>query len=398
MKIAIISNEFPPLMSSGAVQIRDLARELSGNGHDVTVITATYGLKKAYSIEQTHEYTIFRTSAFRSKDVGFVRRTLSEIFTPLKMVREIKKSPIVNIKWDGVIWYSPTIFLGPVAQFLKKRSNCRGYLIVRDIFPKWAVDTGLINEGVAYKILQLFEKYQYSVADIIGVQTKGSLQYFLEWDKKPNNKLEVLHNWLSHSGNKPSSICIKSSKLSGRKIFIYAGNMGLAQGMEILFQLVLSLIGRKDIGFVFVGRGSQMERYSQDPAFNSADNILFFDQIHADEIPSLFDQCHVGMLSLDVRHTTHNIPGKFLSYLASGLPVLASVNPGNDIVELIEKNNTGRVITDGKVTSLTKMANELADVIEVNHKGSVGVNCKRLSHDLFRPEIAATQVEAALGD
>jgi glycosyltransferase involved in cell wall biosynthesis len=297
-----------------------------------------------------------------------------------------------------VVWYSPTIFLGPVARLLKKRSNCRGYLIVRDIFPKWAVDTGLISKGIPYRVLQLFEKYQYWVADIIGVQTKGNLHYFSDWDKKPSNKLEVLHNWLSHSGDKPSSVCIESSKLGGRKIFVYAGNMGLAQGMEILFQLVVSLADRKDIGFVFVGRGSEMERFSQDPAFKSADNILFFDQIHADEIPSLFNQCHVGMLSLDVRHTTHNIPGKFLSYLASGLPVLASVNPGNDIVDLIKDNDTGRVVTDGKVTSLTEVANELANVIEVNHKSSLSANCKSLSHNLFRPEIAAAQVEAALGD
>ena len=51
MKIAIISNEFPPLMSSGAVQVRDLANEFSNNGHDVTVVTATYGLQKSYDIE-----------------------------------------------------------------------------------------------------------------------------------------------------------------------------------------------------------------------------------------------------------------------------------------------------------------------------------------------------------
>ena len=397
MKIAIVSNEFPPLMSSGAVQIRDLATELSYNGHDVTIITATYGLKKAHSIEQTPGYTILRISAYRSKDVGFLRRTLSEIFTPLKMVKEIKKLPIINNKWDGIIWYSPTIFLGPVARFLKKSSNCRGYLIVRDIFPKWAVDTGLINKGIPYRILQLFEKYQYRIADIIGVQTKGNLQYFSEWEKRPYNKLEVLHNWLSHRGDKPSSICIETSKLRGRKIFVYAGNMGLAQGMEVLFKLALSLSDRKDIGFLFVGRGSEMERFSQDLTFKSADNILFYDQIHADEIPSLFNQCHVGMLSLDIRHTTHNIPGKFLSYLSSGLPVLASVNPGNDIVDLIIKNDTGRVITDAKVSSLTDAANEIANVIEINDK-SFSENCKNLSFELFRPAIAAAQIETALND
>jgi hypothetical protein len=33
-------------------------------------------------------------------------------------------------------------------------------------------------------------------------------------------------------------------------------------------------------------------------------------------------------VALDPRHQTHNIPGKFLSCMQAGLPVLASINPG----------------------------------------------------------------------
>ena len=224
MKIAIISNEFPPLMSSGAVQVRDLANEFSNNGHDVTVVTATYGLQKSYDIEQYKEYKVVRFPAFRTKDVGYVKRTINEILTPLNMLSGIKKSPIAKTKWDGVVWYSPTIFLGPVARYLTKAGECRGYLIVRDIFPDWAVDMGLISKGLPYHVLKLFENYQYSVADVIGVQAKGNLPYFSKWDMKRNTKVEVLNNWLAHTGSKPSSIAIKDTSLAGRKIFIYAGN------------------------------------------------------------------------------------------------------------------------------------------------------------------------------
>ena len=41
-------------------------------------------------------------------------------------------------------------------------------------------------------------------------------------------------------------------------------------------------------------------------------------------------------MALDPRHKTHNIPGKFLTYMQAGLPVLASINPGNDLMQLIE--------------------------------------------------------------
>jgi len=211
-------------MSSGAVQVRDLANEFSNNGHDVTVVTATYGLQKSYDIEQYKEYKVVRFPAFRTKDVGYVKRTINEILTPLNMLSGIKKSPIAKTKWDGVVWYSPTIFLGPVARYLTKAGECRGYLIVRDIFPDWAVDMGLISKGLPYHVLKLFENYQYSVADVIGVQAKGNLPYFSKWDMKRNTKVEVLNNWLAHTGSKPSSIAIKDTSLAGRKIFIYAGN------------------------------------------------------------------------------------------------------------------------------------------------------------------------------
>ncbi len=398
MKIAIISNEFPPLMSSGAVQVRDLAREFSYAGHDVTVITGTHGLEEVYAVEQHAEYRVIRFPAFRTKGVGYFKRTINEILTPLKMLRGIKKSPIVNTKWDGVVWYSPTIFLGPIAQYLKKASRCRGYLIVRDIFPDWAVDMGLISKGLPYRVLKLFENYQYSVADVIGVQAKGNLTYFSKWDMKRNTKVEVLNNWLSHAGSKPSSISIKDTSLAGRKIFIYAGNMGVAQGIEILFQLALSLKSRKDVGFLFVGRGSEMDRFRLDSTFSSLDNVLFFDQINADEIPLLYKQCHVGMLSLDVRHKTHNIPGKFLSYIASGLPVLASVNPGNDLVALINTSGTGRVVSDVDLIPFVDAAHELADLIDSDEINSMSRNCIALSDELFRPNLAVKQIVAALKD
>ncbi|MDO8261595.1 MAG: hypothetical protein Q7T21_00040 [Gallionella sp.] len=39
----------------------------------------------------------------------------------------------------------------------------------------------------------------------------------------------------------------------------------------------------------------------------------FHGEIDPAEIPGLYSQCHVGIVVLDPRHKTHNIPGKFLS-------------------------------------------------------------------------------------
>lgn len=84
-------------------------------------------------------------------------------------------------------------------------------------------------------------KFQYSVADIIGVQSEGNLIYFKNWVMHENRKLEVLQNWLSDSPITKCSILLGKTKLKDRKIFVYAGNIGAAQNLEDFICLAKSL-------------------------------------------------------------------------------------------------------------------------------------------------------------
>ena len=112
---------------------------------------------------------VIRLKAPKTKDIGYVRRTIGEFLMPFAMLRNLRHSPLAGEKWDGVVWYAPTIFLGPIASALKKASGCRGYLIIRDIFPEWAVDMGLMGRGLPYRFFDAVARYPYSVADVIGV-------------------------------------------------------------------------------------------------------------------------------------------------------------------------------------------------------------------------------------
>jgi len=86
--------------------------------------------------------------------------------------------------------------------------------------------------------------------------------------------------------------------------------------------------------------------------------VAFHDEIDSTEIPGLYAQCHIGIVVLDPRHKTHHIPGKFLSYMQAGLLVLASINPGNDLAGMIEREGVGRVCTDHSVDTLQRLALE----------------------------------------
>jgi glycosyltransferase involved in cell wall biosynthesis len=391
MRIALIADTFPPLRTSGAVQLRDLSREFIRQGHALTVLLPTAGLSTPWLLEDVDGVQVLRLRSPKTKDINYVSRTINEFLMPFAMLRNLRKSPLAKQRWDGVVWYAPSIFHGPLANALKKTSGCKGYLIIRDIFPEWAADMGLMGRGLPYRFFKAIANYQYSVADVIGIQTQGNQVYFAD---RPNTQVEVLQNWLAEAPNVGCSIDVAGGKLAGRTIFVYAGNMGVAQGMGVLLDLAERLRSRTDIGFLFVGRGSDGQRLRVDAEKRGLDNVAFHDEIDPTEIPGLYAQCQVGIVALDPRHKTHNIPGKFLSYMQAGLPVLASINPGNDLESMILREGVGRVCTDQSVDRLHRSAEELTQ--EIAGDTNVSLRCRALSEKLFAPGAVVIQITAAL--
>lgn len=396
MRIAIVADTFPPLRTSGAIQLRDLSREFTAQGHEITMLVSSPDISTPHLIEAYGDVTVLRLRAPQTKDIGYFQRTINEFLAPFTMIRNLKKSPLANVQYEAIIWYSPSIFLGPIVKTLKRLSGCPSYLIIRDIFPQWAADMGLMSRGIAYQILSRVARFQYSAADVIGVQTPGNLA-FLQSDDAGHHRarLEVLHNWLGAPASTPCSIDITQTKLSGRRVFVYAGNMGVAQGMGKLLKLARALRERNDIGFLFVGRGSMTEAMAKQAQAEKLHNVLFYDEIDPDEIPALYSQCEAGLVSLDPRHTTHNIPGKFLSYMQAGLPVLASVNAGNDLVDIVEQHNVGRVSVDPNGNDLA--AEAIALMNEVTEDSAIKERCRNLSNGMFSASSAVRQIVSAMG-
>lgn len=394
LRIALIADTFPPFRTSGAVQLRDLSREFARQGHQLTVLLPAADLEVPWRMEDMDGIRVLRLKAPRTKDIDYVRRTLGEFLMPFAMRRHLRRTPLANEKWDGVVWYAPSIFHGPLAHSLKKASGCKGYLIVRDIFPEWAVDMGLMGRGLPYRFFDAVARYQYSIADVIGVQTPGNRSYFEKWQQQPGRRLEVLQNWLDKAASARCSIRVDETSLAGRKVFVYAGNMGVAQGMDIVLDLAEQLSARPDVGFLFVGRGSDAGRLKEAAEARGLANVLFFDEIHPDEIPDLYAQCDIGIVALDPRHKSHNIPGKFLTYMQSGLPVLANVNAGNDLATMIRSEEVGQVCETNRVEELVALADRLLEQLRVD--AALPERCRHLFEREFSAEHAVRQIVHAL--
>ena len=394
MRIVLVADTFPPLRTSGAVQLRDLSRELVRQGHQLSVLLPASDTDQAWRLDDWEGVRVLRLRSPKIKDVGYVRRTVSEFYMPFAMRRQLKRSLLAHELFDGVVWYSPSIFHGPLVHALKRHSRCPSYLIIRDIFPDWAVDMGLMSRGLLYRVFDAVARYQYSVADVIGVQTPGNLAYFEHWGQRPGHTLEVLQNWMGRPAQARCPIRLDETALAGCQVFVYAGNMGVAQGMDIVLDLAKQLKNRADVGFLLVGRGSDAARLKASAKDRKLDNVLFHDEIHPDEIPDLYAQCNVGIVALDPRHRSHNIPGKFLTYIQSGLPVLANVNAGNDLAQMIRDQQVGQVCENNDLLALQELAEQLLEQIKVDV--NLPTRCKALFEKQFAVEAAANQIVAAL--
>jgi glycosyltransferase involved in cell wall biosynthesis len=395
MHVLIVTDAYFPSRTSVAVLLYELSQTFIQEKVSVSIIVPSATQIEPIIYTEQEGCQIISVKALPTKDLNYARRTLNELMNPWMIWRTLKRSSqFSKLNIDGVIWYSPSIFWGPLIKRLKQYFHCRSYLILRDMFPDWALHLGIIKKGLPYLFLKMIERYQYQQADTIGIQSPNNLLYFQQHHSDVKAKLEVLWNWarpLDTIAKAPCSIDVSKTPIAGRVIFVYAGNIGVAQGIQTFLNLIESLKNNSDIGFLIVGRGSEAEVIKQHVFQQDLHNAVVFDEIAPFEIPRLFEQCHVGLMFLDRRHQTHNIPGKLVTYLQSGLPILALVNPGNDLLTLAPQHGIGEVYAGDDPEKFSLLALALTNQVR-KEKSAIEGRCKVLANSLFGSKQIAHQI------
>jgi glycosyltransferase involved in cell wall biosynthesis len=391
MNFLLVSDAYPPDNVSSSIHIQDLAQALINRKHSVCIITPSPSQKKFLTVSQNGKLKIFRIKTLNHKKHNFIFRFFAEFSMPFLMMIAFSVYRINFPKIHGVIWYSPSIFFGPLIKFLKKKNACRSYLILRDIFPQWLVDIDLIsNKSFAFNILKKIELYQYNVANMIGVQSFNNLNYIKKYTSK-NQSVEVLNNWLGNLKPQKSPVSVLDTQFKNKIILIYSGNMGLAQDVYKLVQFVKLFENDNRFGFIFVGRGSEFNSIKEMIAKERILNLLLFNEISPRQLRDLYSECHIGLIALDHRHKSHNIPGKFLSYIQSGLPVIAFINKGNDLLGLIKNNRVGFATSNLDVLDMKKKCLNFMSSIKKNP--DVKKRCRKLFNSLYDPQKISKQIE-----
>ena len=126
-------------------------------------------------------------------------------------------------------------------------------------------------------------------------------------------------------------------------------------------RLAKKLKNRKDAHFLIIGQGDEYKLIEDLQSKWELNNVTILPSIAQKEFSNILATVDIGLFSLSITHTAHNFPGKLLGYMLESKPILGSVNPGNDLLEMINNSNSGLVFVNGEDELLSDAANRLID-------------------------------------
>lgn len=393
MKILIIVDDYLPKSTKVAGKMmHELALEFLHSGLVVTVVTPDPDLKESYALDDLDGIKVLRFRSGRIKNVSKPIRLINEILLSFRAVKALSQWFSSN-PHEFIVFYSPTIFWSGLVRYLKKIWKSPSYLILRDFFPQWVIDNGIIGKhSILAYLFRFYERKLYATADIIGIQSPANLKWFSETNPHLRN-IQLLYNWASPLAKSKNSIQVdirKKYNLGNRIIFFYGGNIGHAQDMKNLTILAERMLTFSNVHFLFLGAGDEFQLVHDTIQNKNLSNCLLLESVSQELFTSILKQIDVGLFTLHPDHKTHNFPGKILGYMQVGVPILGAVNQGNDLKNVIENGNAGFVSNAGDHESLYRNAVTLLDA---KLRKTIGKNAKNLLENTFS---VTTSVEKIL--
>lgn len=350
MNILILTEAFPPEIRSASHLLYELAESLVEKGFKITVITR---FPKDYINKIDKKYRGRLFSREKMGGINVIRLNSFSFLRHIPLIRGLSQfilsgllviGGIVSGRQNIILTYSPPLPLGISAYLLGKLKKAPFIFNVQDIFPQSVIDLGLLKSKVLIKISELMEKFIYKKANYITVHSEGNRENIISKKVNPE-KIIIIHNWVDTNLIKPINnndnyFKIKNN-LNGRFVVSFAGVMGFAQGLDIVISCAELLKSYKDILFLLVGDGVKKNGLMKKAEDKQLNNIKFLPPQPKEVYPSILYSSDICLVTLDKSVKTPVVPAKLLNVMASGRPVMASMNLKGDAPKIIRNAKCG---------------------------------------------------------
>lgn len=363
MKIAILTQYYPPEVGAPQRRLSFLARSLARRGHSVWVLTGmpnypTGRLFPGYGgwlrRESNDGVEILRSYIHPSKSLSFVPRMASYL--------SFAASSIVNGLWalpglDLLIVESPPLFLALSGFVLSRTKGAKLVFNVSDLWPASAVELGVIGRGVSYRLALALERFAYAKADLVSGQSRGIVEDIQK--RVPEAQICLFSNAVDTDEFRPEKCSQRLREAYARPddlLVTYVGLHGLAQGLEQVLDAAEELGDEAGVRFLLVGDGPEKAPLMARAAAKGLDHVTFSPAVAAKDVPVLLASSDVILVPLRTA-LTGAVPSKLYEAMASGRPVILSAD--GEAKRIVTEAECGLTAPPGDGKSLSEAIRSL---------------------------------------
>jgi glycosyltransferase involved in cell wall biosynthesis len=179
-------------------------------------------------------------------------------------------------------------------------------------------------------LAQKLERFLYCRAEGISAVTKSFCEHIRQVVSETRAVELVMNGTVPETFNKDGRRGEVRAKLKidDRFFVLFAGNLGLAQGLHHIVEAAAKLSAQhSDVLFLFLGSGPLKERLVEDVALRGLENVRFLPRTTLEDAAAHMAAADALLVSLN-DHSIYRkfIPSKLFDCMAAGRPVLLSVD------------------------------------------------------------------------
>jgi len=382
LHILLLSTYYRPDIASTGVLMTELAEEWVRRGHRVTVVAGMphYDTGKIWpeyrgrlfrrenragvNIRRVYLYVPRARSSLIGRALNYATFNVFSVLAGLAAPRP-----------DLVMTASPPLTNGLGAWLLSRLRGVPYIYNVQDIYPDVAIRLGILTNRRVIGLFRRLETFIYRTAAAVTVIADGFRRNLLAKDVPPD-RIHLLPNFIDPEFIRPlerQNPFSSRHDLDDRFVVLFAGNVGLSQGLEHVLETADRLTGEPDILFLIVGNGAAREGLERETSERNLSNVLFLPFQAEEDVPAMYAAADLCLVPLRRGVTGESVPCKVYSIMASATPLLAAVDRDSDTWRFVEESACGEVIEPEQPDLMARRIRELkADRVRREEYGRNG--------------------------
>jgi colanic acid biosynthesis glycosyl transferase WcaI len=348
MRILVVTLLYTPDGGPSAPLFGMLCESLAARGHEVTVIAAAPHYPSGRVQDGFRGWRIKRT---RERGVTVIRVPVPSIRRASQFQRLVQFAAFqaaaafagLSQSYDVVLASNPALETWLPFAVLGPARGKPAVFSVHDVYPDVGIALGIFRHEAVIKAVAALERFCLSRSRSVRVLSRSFFEPVAALGI-PRDKITLIYDWVDTDLIKPlprNNRFAREHGLDDKFVVLYAGNIGLSQGLEQVLGAAGHMRDQADIAFVFVGEGGGREALMAQAARRQLANVRFLPFQPRARLPEVLATADVSLITLKKGMGGASLPSKIFSILASGRPLLASVDAGSDTAELVHRSAAG---------------------------------------------------------